>query len=271
MSVGGEFFLFVEGELRPLDLSLDDSLSVADSFLVTDGLVRGFERHLKRFSNSISDVKTSRQLPAFFTETVKKIPREGDWFPRFEYRESQPEGQRLFLRLRTAPERTETCTLWTLDDRDPRVLPQVKGPDLATGQQLRRNANLHGADEAVITAEDGSIADGALSSIVWWEKEVLYGPDESTSWLPSITRDLVFEIALQAGYQTASARRKPEDLAGCEVWTLSALQGIRGVSSWGDIPLSPPSLLSPFRKRLALLAKPLPDEAELMGIWEVKN
>jgi branched-subunit amino acid aminotransferase/4-amino-4-deoxychorismate lyase len=123
---------------------------------------------------------------------------------------------------------------------------------------------LHGADEAVILDKDGAISDGALSSIVWWEKDVLFGPDDSTPWLPSITRELVFEIAEQAGYQTSQRRAKPDELAGCEVWSLSALQGIRGVTSWGEIPLAEHHLLSPFRKRLGLLATPLPTSEEVL-------
>lgn len=266
MSVGGDFFQFQQGELRSLDLSLEDTLTVADSFLVSSGLVRGLNKHLARFASSIDDEKTKRQLPAFFSEVVKLIPKTDDWFPRLEYRAVQPEGQRLFLRLRNAPERTETCTLWTSDEADPRQSPRTKGPDLAYGQRLRRAANLHGADEAVMTDSDGYIADGALSSIVWWREGALCGPDESTNWLPSVTRDLVFEMASQAGYQTLEVRERPEDLAGCEVWTLSALQGIRGVTRWGSISLGPLAMLSPFRKRLALLAQPLPSPEEIMEL-----
>lgn len=267
MSVGGDFFQFDNGELKPLDQSLDDSLSVADSFLVQDGTVRELLRHLRRFSSSIDDERTSKQLPIFFAEVVRAIPRAGHWFPRLEYRKSQPEGLRLFLRLRTAPERTETVTLWTSDEKDPRQSFSIKGPDLAICQQLRRAANLHGADEAVITDDSGFIADGALSSLVWWRKGVLYGPDSQTNWLPSITRELVFELADQAGYQTAQEMAKPVDLAGCEVWSLSALQGIRGVTAWNSIFLGELSLLSPFRKRLNLLARDLPDGEEMIEIF----
>lgn len=266
MSVGGDFYRFEDGELKLSDLSLDESLSVADSFLIQDGQVRELARHLRRFAGSIKDEKTQKQLPGFFSEVIRLIPSQGDWFPRLEYRAGQPEGKRLFLRIRTAPERTETCTLWTATDVDPRSNPSIKGPDLAICQQLRRAANLHGADEAVIVDSHGFISDGALSSIVWWRDGRLIGPDESTPWLPSVTRDLVFELANQGGYEVREERAKPEDLAGCEVWSLSALQGIRGVTSWGDIPLAPLSLLSPFRKRLALLAKPLPTPEEVMDV-----
>jgi branched-subunit amino acid aminotransferase/4-amino-4-deoxychorismate lyase len=265
VSVGGDFYQFLDGELAPLETAVDDSLSVADSFLVQSGSVRALDRHFNRFARSISDEKTKRQLPGFFASAVSVIPKEGDWFPRIEYRSSQPEGKRLFLRLRTAPERVESCKLWSFAEKDPRSSTSIKGPDLAICQQVRRAANLHGADEAVLLSDDGYISDGALSSIVWWEKDTLVGPDDSTPWLPSITRELVFELAEQAGYQTTQRRAKPEELEGCEIWSLSALQGIRGVTSWGELTVAEPQLLRPFRKRLALLSEVLPEPEDVIA------
>jgi branched-subunit amino acid aminotransferase/4-amino-4-deoxychorismate lyase len=108
-----------------------------------------------------------------------------------------------------------------------------------------------------LLSESGHIADGALSAIVWWRDDVLFGPDETTNWLPSITRELVFELANQAGYKTATERAKPADLAGCEVWSLSSLQGIRYATAWDAIELAPPRFASSFAKRLELLAQPI--------------
>lgn len=257
MSVGGEFFRFAEGDLQEIDIALADPLTVADSWLVADGSVRGLDRHFNRFASSITDPASIHQLSGFFDAVSRLLPREGNWFPRIEYREDQPEGARLFFRIRPAPERTETCTLWTLPEADPRVSPYVKGPDLSLCQQIRRMANLHGADEAVFLNKDGFVADGSLSAIVWWRGDVLEAPDENTSWLPSITRDLVMELAIQAGFQTREVMAKPADLKGCEVWSLSSLQGIRGVTGWGDLNVGDLRRLGSFRKRLGLLSQPV--------------
>jgi branched-subunit amino acid aminotransferase/4-amino-4-deoxychorismate lyase len=255
MSVSGDFFRYSQNELQPVDIALADPISVADSWLVTNYTSRALSRHLQRFSKTITDPKCKEQLPGFFQAVMQEIPDQGDWFPRLEYRADQTPGERLFLRMRSAPERTETCTLWTYDKPDPRLFPDTKGPDLSLCQSLRRAANLHGADEAVLLDEHGYIADGALSAIVWWQGNTLCGPDENTAWLPSITRELVFAIADQAGYQTAEVHQKPEDLAGCEVWSLSALQGIRGVSYWNEVAVGELKLLRPFRKRLQMLSE----------------
>ena len=265
MSVSGDFYQFKSGELVPVDVALADNLTVADSFLVVDGTVRALDRHLDRFSGSITSEFSLSQMPGFFAQFIDLIPREGEWFPRLEYREAQPEGERLFARVRPAPERSEAVALWTLDEDDPREAPATKGPDLSVCQRLRRKANLNGADEAVILSSEGYIADGALSSIMWWRDDALMAPDHTTDWLPSVTRNLLFEIASQAGYETAVERARPDDLAGCEVWSVSALQGIRAVTSWAEIPVAPARHRSSFMKRLALLAEPLPKNDGLIA------
>lgn len=254
MSAGGDFFRFSGGRLIEIDIALADPLSVADSWLVDEGNVRGLTRHLDRFAGSIHDEVTNSQLPDFFDALKEALPKTGVWFPRIEYREDQPVGERLFLRLREAPERTEFCKLWTLDEPDPRTSPGIKGPDLSLCQKLRRMANLHGADETVLLV-DGHIADGALSAIVWWQDDVLLAPDETTPWLPSITREFVFELAEQAGYKTRTVRARPDQLEGAEVWSLSSLQGIRGVIEWQGLKLGELKRLGSFRKRLSLLGE----------------
>lgn len=254
MSVNGEFFRFHGGELTPVLHALSETLAVADSFLITEGEAIGLDRHFQRFAQSVAEHE-NLDLEEFFSAAIRLIPPVGDWFPRLEYRANQPASERLYVRVRPAPERTETLTLWTLNEPDRREKPLIKGPDLSLCQKYRRAANLHGADEAVLLDSEGYIADGALSSLVWIRDNNLFAPDQSTNWLPSITRELVFQLANQAGMQIRESRAKPEDLEGCEVWSLSSLQGIRGVTAWAGLDIASPRLYVPFRKRLGLLKK----------------
>jgi branched-subunit amino acid aminotransferase/4-amino-4-deoxychorismate lyase len=262
MSVTGDFWSYSSERLVPLDRAPDFELSVADSFLLHKGSVRSLAAHFARFEASITDEVSISQLPGFFGAVRNSLPLEGDWFPRIEYRASAPVGERLFLQVRNAPEQTETATLWSNPDPDPRVNPKVKGPDLAIGMQLRRTANLHGADEAVLLDSNGFIADGALSAIMWWRDGVLMGPDENTNWLPSVTREEAQNLAIQAGFEIGEEKCKPEDLVGLEVWNLSSTQGIRGVTKWGDIPIAAPKLFHSFRKRHTLIYAPVREIAE---------
>lgn len=266
----GTFYQYRNGILAPIVEPADQEvgLGVADSFLVEDGKVRSLEKHLARFTAGISSVAPEYldALEGFFSQSLELVPRQGRWWPRFELHQGAPKGEQLYLRLRVAPDQLRDAVLWTLPESDPRENPTVKGPDLSLGMQLRRAAMMHGADEAVILDEEGFICEGALSSIVWWRDDVLCAPDNQTRWLNSTTRDIVFELASQGGYETRLEHVRPADLAGLEVWLLGALQGIRPVTKWIglDAILGKPKHCESFRKRLQLLSKPI--DADSAGV-----
>ncbi len=164
-----ELMQYESGDLYEVPISLTTQLAVADSFLLEDGRVRNLQMHLDRFSRWVAKVSPDNQvnLDEFFYVVVRELPLEGRWFPRLELHTDQPEQRRLHLRIREAPEALGSAILWTFPDDDPRVNPLVKGPDLSLGLQLRRRANMLGADEAVLLSDSGHIAEGALSAIVW--------------------------------------------------------------------------------------------------------
>lgn len=253
-----QLYQFVNQKLHATESSLGVDLAVADSWLVEDGKARSLQQHFSRFENWALGVSPglSDSINSFFAAVVEAIPLNGAWFPRIELHAEKPENQQLHLRLREAPEPLGSAVLLTLDEADPRLKPTVKGPDLSLGMQMRRKANMLGADEAVIVDENGFICEGALSSLVWWREDVLCAPNHDTSWLDSITRKEVFAIAEQMGLVTKTERAKPADLVETEVWLLSSLQGIRSVTSWLELggPLAAPTHVETFNKRLRLLA-----------------
>lgn len=234
--------------------SVEGSPRVADSFLVTDGRVRSLDRHIERFETSAMKL-TRQDLRHFWNQVIQLIPKEGQWFPRIEL---TTEGQ-LVTRIRTGLDYEPRVTLWSADAGDGRVDPTTKGPDLAFGSALRRKAKLHGADEAVILDNEGYVIEGALSSLVWWKDDILYGPNHQTQWLPSVTRLDVFEIAAQAGFRTATAHVKPEDLIGLEIWVLSSFTGIRPVVEWLNLngAVGGQQHLESFQRRMKLMSRDL--------------
>jgi len=259
VSVEGDFLVFDSGKLINFDKTDKTPLSVADSWLLEDGRVRSLDRHFSRFQKWVNSIEPIDEtvLRDFFDSVRDILPKKGEWFPRIEFREQSSLGERLFLRIRPAPERTKYLDLWSFPEPDPRENPLIKGPDLSLCQQIRRKANLHGADEAVLLDKHGYIADGALSSILWWRGDSLCAPDNSTNWLESITRQELFELAEQAGFETVQERCKPNDLEGLEVWSASSLQGVRGVRNWKGLNLGEAKKLASFRKRLQLLSETL--------------
>ena len=258
MSDAAQFFCFRDGSLQLVTSPPESEvvLSVADSWLVDEGRVRNLQAHFSRFGDwvrNITDV-CDEQLQPFFDAVREAIPNQGRWFPRIEFHGEAIAPNHLFLRLREAPEQLGPITLWTYPETDPRHHPTVKGPDLSLCLQVRRAAQMHGADEAVLLSDEGFIAEGALSSLVWWRGDVLCAPGYSINWLPSVTRSLVFEIAKQCDTEVHFEEAKPESLIGCEIWLLSALNGIRPVTSWVNLggELGEPTHIDSFSKRLSL-------------------
>jgi branched-subunit amino acid aminotransferase/4-amino-4-deoxychorismate lyase len=250
---------FEAGRLTEIsnDELIAGQLAVADSWLVDDGRVRNLSEHYARFSAWVAEISERTDLEDFCIAVSDLIPRTGRWFPRIELlKHETTEQTQLVFRLREAPDQLDAMTLWSYSEPDPRVNPTVKGPDLSLGMQMRRAAQMHGADEAVILNSEGFIVEGALSALVWFRGDVLCAPGDDLLWLPSITRKEVFAIAEQMGIATRTEKVKPADLVDLEVWGLSSLHGIRPVDEWIDLggPLGPPRHLDAFNKRLRMLS-----------------
>lgn len=216
-------------------------LLVADSWRVRDGRVRGLVRHRDRFVGSVG--VRHADAAAAFDAAVALLPRTGDWFPRIELRErtgdptmgSGSAGATLALRVRPTPPTTTEVVVATAPV-DPRTHPRVKGPDLDALQRLRSAVQPLGAGEAIIVDAPGHIVEGAYSGVLWWRGETLVQPAATLARIPSVTVSLVLDAARAEGVTIASETVTPAGLAGCELWVLSALHGLRTASAWVDGP-----------------------------------
>jgi branched-subunit amino acid aminotransferase/4-amino-4-deoxychorismate lyase len=254
--------LFVWGASRRLAPCAheDDPPLIADSWLVSDGRVRGLDRHRRRFFRGCIEVAhiPREQLHAFWQATVRELPRRGRWFPRVELC-ARPRAE-LRLRIRPAPPRGAAVRLWAWDEPDPRTAPRRKGPDLARLAEVRRRALRAGADDALLTTRSGLVLETTNSSVLWWEGECLCMPSPALRILPGVPARLVREIARQSGTRLRHRRRRAPDLDGCEVWLVNALHGIRTVSRWmgTSVVAGPPVRAPVWQSRLEACAEPLP-------------
>ena len=239
----------------------DGRLLIADSWLVSDGRVRGLERHRERFLRACTEVARIRRghLPAFWQATVRELPRRGRWFPRVEL--SVNPRTELRLRIRPAPPQGAALRLWVWDEPDPRTAPRQKGPDLARLAEVRRRAGTAGADEALLTTRSGLVLEATNSSVLWWEGPCLCIPPPVLRILPGVTADVIQDIAARLGARMEHRRRRVPDLDGCEVWLVNALHGIRPVSTWvGTSVVAGPALRAlDWQARLEACAEPLPE------------
>lgn len=203
---------------------------VADSFLVVDGTAVAIDRHCKRFAAGLGAQGVAADVASFTRDALSAIPREGRWFPRIEAID-YGDGALLRVLVRPAPDPLETATVATAA-ADPRTRLSIKGPDLVALGNLRRDS---GADEAIIL-DDGNIAEGAWSSVVWWKDDRLHRVSTGIPRLGSVTESILVDHARYIGAPVVAAHTSPDELDGAEVWILSALHGIRVVTEWVNGP-----------------------------------
>jgi len=211
---------------------------VADSWRVENAEAVAMEWHQERFSRSVrerSDI-SAETLEKFFTEVRAQIPRSGSWFPRIELAQT-PGGPTLRYRERPAPLWNPEVTL-SVAPEDPRTTPFTKGPDLEALMALRRNAGDPARTEALIVSPEGLVQEGAYSSLMVWpqeSKEIFIVPRD-TPRIPSVTESVVIEVAQERNIPVVERAVTLRDLAGSEVWILSAAQGIRRATTFVDGP-----------------------------------
>src|SRR4051794_18565362 len=231
-------------------------IAVAESFLVHDGRVRGFDLHARRFDRGCAEagVRPERSLAA----AAADLTRTGRWFPRVDV---SSRGE-VAVAVRPAPAREPSVVAWLFDGPDPRRAPRRKGPDLARLGALRAEAVRRGAGEALLGDGDGRLLEGAYTSLMWWEGAVLWAVPDDAPILDGVTRRLLLDLAAGQGVEVRYRRPAPAELDGCEVWLTSALHGIRAVTASaapGCLRAGPARRAAAWQARLEALAAPLGD------------
>jgi branched-subunit amino acid aminotransferase/4-amino-4-deoxychorismate lyase len=257
--------LWSGGELRPVDDPPSGALLAADSWLVDEGRVRGYDLHWARFAGWCADPGITADGVARFRDAVTvALPRTGRWFPRVDLLGSAAgragAAARLLLHLRPAQPLMRSARALVAEPGDPRSHPRRKGPDLPLLLALRAQAVAAGADELVLRDAGGRLLEGALNSLLWWEGGALCTtPDERT--LPSITRALLLSIAQERGVQVRRRLPLPYELAGREAWLANAAHGIRAVTAWDPegAAAGPPERAASWRVALEATARHLDD------------
>jgi hypothetical protein len=171
-----------------------DDVVVAESWLLSDGRVRGLDLHWKRFARGCADARIRPSAPPATVESA--LPVSGRWFPRVE----------------------------------------VRGDG------------------------EGRLLEGAYTSLLWWEGDVLWAVPDDAPILDGVTRRLLLDLAAAEGVEVRYRRPTAAVLDGHEVWLTSALHGIRAVTSStapGGLPAGPARRAPAWQARLEALAAPI--------------
>jgi branched-subunit amino acid aminotransferase/4-amino-4-deoxychorismate lyase len=234
-----ELNYFASGEwIDPPRHSQPLEVVAADSFVVDQGRTVGYDRHLTRFAEAVNDAGFSvePELAEFVSHCEMWIPREGQWFPRYDLVST---GEQHYFRYhhRLAPAQQESASL-IVAPQDTRLVPHRKGPDLERMGDLRRWAYSRGAQEALILSLNGVVIEGAYSAIAVIDpdtNELALTPDNFPR-IPSVTEEILCGIANDNGLDVVKKTHTVAQLEGKEVWVLSALHGIRVATDIADGP-----------------------------------
>lgn len=232
-------YIWSDGQLVPHS-TMEPGLIIelADSWRVSDGLVRAEWLHRRRFTDDpIALVGgNADELAEFWNAVTMVIPDSGEWFPRVELVRTNDGLTQLIARVRPAPTRRASAVVATAQGSDVRSDPSRKGPDLLTLLDIRAAAAAAPADEAILLTEQGYVVDGATSAVMWWRGGELAKPPAEFARVDSVTARLVEDIAAQCGIAVTEDAARSEDLEGAEVWILNALHGVRLVKGWIEGP-----------------------------------
>lgn len=254
--------------LLPADmLNSGGRLRVAESWLLSDGQTRSLLNHYRRFQRATSAWRESPPLWDFLTAVTESMPRRGHWVAQIEYLHGDDRSPILQLRTTAPAPHHHTVSLWTHPAPDPRTYPAFLGPDWAMMLQLRRQANMYGADDSVLLDTSGHVLGTTFDTIAWWRAETLCLPPYGPRVTGSVTREIVEDIAHASGVSIRYEEVSPEELTDHEVWTICDLYGIRSVSRWmhdgTDIAPAPSQRARLWQRRLAQFALPLPQSPVL--------
>lgn len=229
------------------------TLLAADSFRVRrnaqsgEAEVRGGRAHLHRFELAVRaatehSLSLEASIDRFLADSVLQISEFGTGWPRLELwgpdsgfsADDEVNQFELRLGLRALPALGASVGLRTAVAIGVQH-PERKGPNIARYADLNR----HLEAEALLLDQHGYVLEGATTSLLWWEDELLCAalPGQRVD---SITESIVLHYAQTRGTQVVHANALPSDLAVAEVWAVNALHGIRPVTRLNEKPLRAP-------------------------------
>lgn len=219
--------------LSPLDQGFLFGASVYETIRTYGGRPFFLDRHLKRLRESAEALEihcdlTDAELEARLSETlVAAANRESAirivisaGVGAIDYRAGSTAKPTVVIIVRPLPEYPDSLYLEgaraafvspmraTQGGLDPRI----KSSNLLTNLMALREAQSKGAYEALMRNPEGQVAEGSMSNVFIVAGNAVRTPPLSAGILEGITRELVIEVARQAGYPVEERGFTPEEL-----------------------------------------------------------
>jgi D-alanine transaminase len=254
---------YLNGQYLPLE---EVTVSVMDrGFLFGDGVYevipvyRGrpfrLEQHLDRLERSLGAIRLdsplSREAWRQVLERLIGAQPERDQLVYVQItRGPQPSRNHLFPEAATP---TVFATAWEAKPRNPDIAVKgitaitmadvrwlrcdIKSIALLSNVLLRQAAQDAGAEEAILI-RDGQVTEGSSTNVILIKEGEVITPAKGNLLLSGITRDLILELAREAGIpSTERAVAAAELRAADELWVVSSSREVAPVTRLDGIPL----------------------------------
>lgn len=255
--------VFLNGDYLPLDRA---RISVLDrGFLFGDGVYEvipcynrqlfRLAKHLQRLDNSLHAIRMQNPLSSeawrqILEKLVAQCPDSEQWVYLQVTRGAYSD------RNHAIPDRVEP-TLFAMTNplppADPKLardgisahtvddirwqLCDIKATTLLGNVLLRDQSASRGGAEAILIRE-GFAVEGAASNLFAVQNGIICTPPKSRFLLPGITRDLVLELAADAGLETREQSISEAALRQAqELWVTSSTKEILPVTRLDDVPV----------------------------------
>ncbi|HIE53778.1 MAG TPA: D-amino acid aminotransferase, partial [Chromatiaceae bacterium] len=114
----------------------------------------------------------------------------------------------------------------------------IKAITLLANIPSQQQARDEGAQEAILV-RDGQATEGTASNLFMVRDGLIITPPKSQHLLPGVTRDLVLELAMEAGLPFAEATIRVEDLEQAdEIWITSSTKEVMPVTRLNGKPVA---------------------------------
>jgi D-alanine transaminase len=254
--LNGEYLPLEEARIPVLDRGFLFGDGVYEVIPAYGGMPFRLKEHLRRLNNSLAAIRMEPPLehPQWLAIFTRLLDQLGDADQQLYLQVTRGAYDR---RLHAIPQRVEpTILVMTnpLARRDPELVRQgmsvvtvedirwqrcdIKAITLLANILSQEQARDQGAQEAILV-RDGLATEGTASNLFLVKEGLLITPPKSNHLLPGITRDLVLELATEAGLPWAEANIRVEDLRHAdEIWITSSTKEVMPVTRLDGRPVA---------------------------------
>lgn len=243
--LNGDYLPLAEAKISVLDRGFTFADSVYEVIPVFSGKIFQLDEHLNRLDNSLACLEISLscskdELKSILIELVRKNPDSADQQIYLQVSRGVSERDHhfdehmnptCFAMCKPVLKRDFSHGINAMTSEDIRwKYCHIKSTALVASVLLKKLARDTANSREAILIRDGLVTEGASSNVFTVKNGVIMTPRKDNNVLPGITRDLLVELLLGAGFDCRETDIPESELRQAdEVWITSSTMGVVAV------------------------------------------